>query len=341
MSKGRNRGTDITKEIFADHGGRGPKYGSSDQRSKDGSADGGQDYRQRRDDGRGPKYGYKEGSADGGQDYRRRRDDDRDRYPDRRNDGFDRRNDGFDGRNGRFDRRSNHDESSRRYDNRHDSDGWTRGSDFEKYSKEVDEAQEHESSNIKFFDRGLSRDEIKLRTYIYNYLKANIEQQIKENQETGNSTNKLIFNIKEDDIIKDVFNGDDRANVYDMLNRKRESHRDGRSGIQLFNPIASSVFKALNGFEPDIDMSSQPKRVMYSGLTIKNVSIEVSHFSKYVWSVVVIMRDEKPERRNNGSRDRNQNRERVWQRSTKESSPSAKQIEKPTEPMLDTEPTDV
>jgi hypothetical protein len=307
MSKGRNRGIDITKEIFADHSGsKGPKYGSSasEQRPKDG------------------------GGENGGQDYRRRRDDNRDRYPDRRNDGFNRRNDGFDRR------------SDRRYDNRNESDGWSRGSDFEKYSKEVDEAQEHESSSIKFFDRGLSRDESKLRTYIYNYLKANIEQQIKENQETGNSTNKLVFNIKEDDIIKDVFGGDNRVDVYDMLNRKRESHREGRSGTQLFNPIASSVFKALNGFEPDKDMDSQQKRVMYSGLTIKNVSIEISHFSKYVWSVIVIMKDDKPDRRHNGPKDRNQNRDSGWNRFTKEPSPPIKQADLSTEPMEPTEPLD-
>ena len=270
MSKARNRGIDITKEIFANNK---EKKGSVDSGANDNNIKEGYQRRNTRND-----YSHSYNKND------------------RPQKGYN---------------------NGRRYNNRDEPDGWNRGSEFEKYSKEVDETQQQESSSLKFFDRGLSRDEIKLRNYIYNYLKINLEQQIKDNQDTGNSTDKLVFNIKEDDIIKDVFNGDPdrKINVYDMLNRKRESHKDNdrSSRAQLFNPIASSVFKALNGFEPDKEFNSN--RILYSGLSIKNVNIELSHFSNYVWSVIVLMKNDKLDKKNYSSKNN-------WNRQPKTRSPT-------------------
>jgi hypothetical protein len=343
----KNKGIDITKEIFADHD-KGPKGPNGDNgrfqnASNRNNYDSSRDYRPNRNR-------YDNESND-----RNRHDNDSTGRNGYNNDRGYSRNGGFnrDNRDRNYGRRD--------YDDRNDS-GWNRGSEFEKYSKEVDDAEQKDRTGIQFFDRGLSRDEIKLRNYIYDYLKSNIESQIKENHDTGNPTDKLVFNIKEDDMIDEVFNGNKKVNVYDMLHRKRENHKDGK----LFNPIASSVFKALNGFQPT-EQDGKPTesvRLTYSGLTIRNVTIDMSNFSNYVWSIQIITvdntskrmdarnernsrdrqnrngrRNDRNDRNNkNDKNDKSDNRERIWNRTPKLASNN--ETSKPTESTELSKPVD-
>ena len=282
----RNRGIDITKEVFANQEPRRPPNAISSEDALNGRYNNRRGrYNNRRGGYNNRRGGYNDRRGGGG-------------YNDRRGGGGynDRRGGG-----GYNDRRG----GDRRRD---DGAGWERGSEFEKYSKEVED-KEQGNGPLEFFNRGLYRDEKLLRNYLYEYLQYYLETRIKEDEESGNFSNKLTFNLKEQQIVEDVFGDDNRVNVYRMLKKTND---------RGFNPICSSVYRAMVGMEPGKDRGD-PK--LYNGnMMIKNITIAESQFSEYVWCIHVLLREWREPRRNKRRNDSSRSPERQREETPREES---------------------
>ncbi len=325
----KKKGTDITHIIFAkdDENDQGPNYERSEQRwdndNRDYSRGRGRDYggrgrgyggrgrgyggRGRGYGGRGRGYGRYDNdhdynhNGDYGRGYNRNGSYDNDRSYDRGNGrgsgrgrSRGRSRGGYNNRH-RYthDQEHNNDNGSgwgnKTHEVEEDNSRWGRGNKFGSNEESINDTNDTNNTNdtnetkyIQFYNRNLNYDEQKLRDYLYHYLKDRIETEIEENKHPT-WDGRITFNIKEEDVINSVFDGDNRVNVYKMLNRK--------FGSRGYNPITSSVYKAMNGFSPFDVLDDKKKPETYSGYRVANVKIRLSQFSQYVWNLQVLLRE--------------------------------------------------
>ncbi len=279
----KKKGTDITHIIFAkdDENDQGPNYERPEQRwdNDNRGYSRGRGYSGRGYSGRGygrgghDGYGYGNYDRSDGHGYRRGRGHGRGRG----------RRRGY-GNRSRYGRDQEHDNETGGWEGKtqeveEDNSRWGRGNKI----RPDNEKPINDTNDIQFYNRNLNYDEQKLRDYLYHYLKDRIETEIEENKHpTWNG--RVTFNIKEEDIINSVFDGDNRVNVYKMLNRK--------FGNRGYNPITSSVYKAMNGFSPFDILDDKKKLETYSGYRVANVKIRLSQFSQYVWNLQVLLKEE-------------------------------------------------
>ena len=138
----------------------------------------------------------------------------------------------------------------------------------------------NDRGGMQFNDRGLDYNEKILRDYLYYYLEEKLVTEIEQNKNEWEDF--VSLDVKEDDIINNAFKGNPRANVYDLLTKttsfgKRES-----------NPISSSLFKAISGYNP---YNRDDGGKVYGGYQIHSLNIKPSPFSEFVWVIRIRLRD--------------------------------------------------